>query len=243
MIDGKKILAIIPCRRGSKAIIGKNFMPLCGKPLFSWSVDASLASEYIDWTLISSNCPMIQRETLRLYPNRDRLRFVQRPDEISGDFSPSEEALEHGVEFAEKVLNFQCNYVVMLQPTSPLRPDRLIDKCIEQIIDEHADSLMTVSTHTPFFVKKETSGQLKWFYDYKNRPMRQQLSENDMFFHDDGSIYLVKRKILLSEKCRLWGTISLYINDPKSSLQIDTLDDFVILENIMKLKYSRTGLE
>jgi len=180
MINNKKILSVITARGDSKGIKNKNVRELMGKPLFMWSVLASLNSKYIDMTAVSSNCskvhkilnkftePMINRrvdEHMRKEAYSDTIPFyVQRPEEISGDLSINEEALIHAVNFYKDRDKKEFDIILNLQPTSPVRLNSLIDKSIEAYINGEHDSLLTASEVTPFLWQK-----IKGKWDYIDR--------------------------------------------------------------------------
>lgn len=238
----KKILSVITARAGSKGIINKNTKILAGKPLFLWSVIASQQSEYINLTIVSSNCSIVKEE-LEKYNNfvsdafdfaplfKNQAIFLQRPEEISGDLSKNEEALIHAYEYCKNELDFDCDIIVNLQPTSPIRNRKLIDACIKKFIRDKADSLFTVSKHTPFFFRiKNKKVIADW--DILNRPMRQKIKE--FLWHDDGSVYTMKKELLLNTNCRLGGKMSIFETDKYQSLQIDTIEDFKIIEKMVE---------
>jgi len=239
MINNKKILSVITARANS-SYVGKNYKELHGKPLFMWSVEQSLKSKYIDLTVVSSNCPFVREiisDNIDLLILKDFI-FVLRPDELATVISKNEDALIHAYYYCKYKLNFCADLIVNLQPTSPIREKQLIDNCIEYKQQQKADSLCTVSAHTPFFIKKN-QGKLEWTYDYKNRPMRQELSDDDMFYHDDGCVYVMDASMLLETKCRLGNDICVFHNSPVASLQIDTPLDFNIIESIMNQNEQR----
>jgi N-acylneuraminate cytidylyltransferase len=253
-IQDKKILSVVTARGGSKGIPNKNLRYLGPYPLFAYSVFASLESQYVDLTVVSSDSAHIERLTLDMMTKQinnygildDKvpgfessgyfvgwLEFVHRPDEISGDLSKNEEALIHACEYCKKNFDFEADIILNLQPTSPIRNDRLADQCIEKMVKENADSLFTASSHTPFFFRRK-DGQVVADWDIKNRKMRQELSPEELFFHDNGSIYLTKKELLFVEKCRLGGRIVMVETDKYQSLQIDEESDFAIVEKIVE---------
>ena len=238
----KKILSVITARAGSKGIINKNTKILAGKPLFLWSVLASQQSEYINLTIVSSNCSIVKEE-LEKYNNfvsdafdfapvfKNQAIFLQRPEEISGDLSKNEEALIHAYEYCKNELDFDADIIVNLQPTSPIRNKKLIDACIKKFINDKADSLFTGSKHTPFFFRiKNKKVIADW--DIFNRPMRQKIKE--FLWHDDGSVYIMKKELLLNTNCRLGGKMSIFETDKYQSLQIDTIEDFNIIDKLVE---------
>ena len=261
MINNKKILSVITARKGSKGIKNKNIKELMGKPLFMWSVLASLDSKYVDKTVISSDSELIEEiyiENIRRDKKWKKVSFVKRPKEISGDLSINEEALIHAYNWMKEIEDTDYSIVYNLQPTSPVRLNRILDKSIEEYVDGEYDSLLTVLEMTPFFWQKIKG---KWEYIDRNfswgyveksyqpskqyqfiksfdgcceRKMRQQIYESKMLFHDCGNLYGVDTKVLLSTNCRIGKNPIVFPVDKLNSLQIDTEFDFKLIENMIK---------
>lgn len=242
MINNKRILSVITARGGSKGVPLKNVKPLLDKPLFLWSVLASLESNYIDMTVVSSNCPEVYKkfhefneEINYKYSDNNKLKFIQRPEELSTDTSINEEALIHSVYWIRDIFKLEFDVVINLQPTSPCRLSGLLDHCIEEHDRNGYDSLFTASKHTPFFWQKKDG---KWHYlgeDCCKRKMRQEISEEEFVFHDNGNIYIVNSKILLDKKCRIGYNHGIVETTGVNSLQIDTEFDFKLIGNMAKV--------
>jgi N-acylneuraminate cytidylyltransferase len=163
-----------------------------------------------------------------------RLRLIIRPEEISKPTSKNEEALLHGIEEFFKEHGFEPDIVINLQPTSPIRRKGQIDFCLQEMCNANKISLMTVSKHTPFFVRMNQDSSVTWFYDPKNRPMREFLQDHEFLWHDDGCIYIMTTKLLKETNCRLNENPCIFENDPYCSLQIDTEMDFLIAQTVRK---------
>jgi CMP-N,N'-diacetyllegionaminic acid synthase len=261
MLGDKNILCVVTARGGSVGLPGKNYRKFVLKPLFIWSVLAALQSKYIDLVIVSSNCPHVEKDCkefkewfshckrtkisinpfddkfsnfeLSVGNARNNVKFLKRPEEFATAVSKNEDALIHALDYcSEKGIDFDI--VMNLQPTSPIRQKTLIDSALEEMINGGYDSALTVSEHTPFFIKKNTDNSLEWFYDPKNRPMRQEILPSEMMLHDDGCLYIVKTDILLKNHCRIGKNPFIKINDSFSSYQIDTEQDFLIVEKIKK---------
>ena len=251
MINDKKILAIVTARSNSQGLKGKNYKKLLGSPLFTWSVMSAIRSNYVDAVIISSNCEHIKEISLQLIDEINdesdtrfnnlikckKVYFLQRPDEYATAISKNEDALIHAYNYAKENLEIDADIIINLQPTSPIRDtkdDVLIDKCLQKMENEKADSLFTVSVHTPFFVHEENG---KYVMNdrtlLKNRPMRQELNSCDFFLHDCGSLYLTNTDVLLESNNRIGPNFTVYPLDEKRSLQIDTGLDFSIIEQTM----------
>jgi len=246
MIKNKKILCVVTARAGSKGIPMKNVRKLLGKPLFMWSILASLESKYIDKTVISSNCDNVFKEycnfykeaddKLKDYFNQDKIQFIHRPDEISGDLSKNEDALIHVLNWEKSRIQNEYDFVVNLQPTSPCRLEGLLDKCIKKYYDGGYDSLLIGTKNTPFIWQK-VDGKWKYTVDKNHccdRKMRQQFNESEFIWHDNGCIYIVDTKILLDRRCRIGDNPYIYETSGINNIQIDTEFDFKLIENMAK---------
>jgi len=144
MSKNKKILAIIPARGGSKRLPGKNTLELAGKAMISWTIEAALNSEYIGTTIITSD-----NDTVLRIGKEYKTMAIQRPKELSGDTSSSIDAVIHAL----KQVSEEYDYVVLLQPTSPLRTAKHIDEAILLLNEKNADAIISVSemNHSPLW--------------------------------------------------------------------------------------------
>jgi len=240
MIAGHKILSVVTARANSQGIKGKNIRNLCNLPLVNWSVLASLASDYVDLTVISSNCPLVKDATANL--RGKTVQWLHRPDHYATPISKNEEALIHAYHHSVRYFDFEPDIIINLQPTSPIRNNNLIDKCIGEYVYYHfqedykADSLITVSKHTPFFWKTEDK-KPSAMWDVKNRKMRQEYErDGELLAHDDGNLYLVEAQKLLESNCRIGERPVLFYLDKLQALQIDEEIDFQLIENLLKLR-------
>jgi len=249
MINGKKILSVITARAGSKGIPLKNVRELLGKPLVKWSMEASLASKYIDLTVVSSNCEKVSEVYLKylLELNKDvrtddEFWYVSRPEKYATDTSKNEEAVIYSMEQVKFFHALEFSAVINLQPTSPCRLDGLIDKCLEEYYNGDYDSLLTATRTTPFLWRKING---KWEYtvdknDCCNRKMRQEFEESEtekdseFVFHDCGSIYITDTKIMIDTEYRIGQKPCIFTVEGINSLQIDTEFDFLLIENMAK---------
>ena len=120
MIYGNRVLAVIPARGGSKRAPRKNILPFRGKPLFLWSVIAADNSRYIDATVLSTE----DREIAQL-AKYYAVPVLDRPSELGGDTASNEDVLRHALSVFPGY-----GWIVLLQPTSPLRTTEDIDACL-----------------------------------------------------------------------------------------------------------------
>ena len=140
MINNKTILAIIPARGGSKRLPGKNIMPLGGKPLIHWTIEAALASSYVDRVIVSSDEDEILETTRRLGESIP----LPRPAELAQDETPTMPVLHHVIDTIGDIYD----YILLLQPTSPLRTAADIDNMIETGLAKKADYIVSINEET-----------------------------------------------------------------------------------------------
>lgn len=226
-------VAIIPARGGSKGVRRKNVRPLCGEPLVAHSIRHALQSSQVDETYVTTDDDEIAEVSLAA-----GARIIKRPPELSGDRASSESAIIHAMDEIEKERGAALELVAFLQCTSPIRRPEDIDRAIELLKTESADSLLSVvETHRFFW--SESDGQMQSLnYDYRNRRRRQDFENSYM---ENGSLYVFRADGMRAARNRLFGKIVPYIMSPDSAFEIDDELDFVILEAIMKHEHNVKG--
>ena len=220
-----KYVAIIPARGGSKGVPKKNIKKFLDKPLLEHSIEYAKNCDYIDQIILTTDDLKIKK-----IGEKYNITIVDRPSKISGDTATTESAIKHIIE----TINFSENTVfVLLQPTSPLRPKKSLEKMIELFNKNQYDSLLTISPIHPLTWKIE-SNNLNCMYNYKNRPRRQDFKKNDLIYDENGSVYLFTLSLFKKENNRLGGNIGYFVFEEEYGKQIDTELDFKILESIGK---------
>lgn len=235
MINGKSVLAIIPARGGSKGLPGKNLMELCGKPLIAWSIEAGLGGQYIDEVMVTSDSEEIAnvaREFGAAVP------FI-RPAELASDTATSIDAVKHVIDFYERELHKTFDYIVLLEPTSPLREKNDLDLMIEKIIlvDDEYDAIVSlgeVHTH-PSIMKKIMGNAIEPFA--KDLQMTTRRQDNDVAYFPYGVGYIVKMKTLMEEKTFYPKRTTHHLIKRYQCHEIDDIYDYLAVENIMKYEW------
>lgn len=215
-----KVVAIIPARGGSKGIPRKNLVNFSGKPLIQWSIEAALNSKYITEVVISSD----DDEILNLAQKNKGVLIIKRPLEFAQDNSKTEPVLIHVLESLKDV-NF--DYLILLQPTSPLRTSKDIDLAFEKLLNSEATSLISVCEleHHPYkSFNVDENGYLQGIINnkYPFYP-RQELPKT---FRANGSIYIIKVNEFIKNNSLLTSKTIHFEMSVDSSLDIDTMDDF-----------------
>lgn len=225
---GKKVIAIIPARAGSKGIHNKNIIDFCGKPLIAWSIEQAVQSKYIEDVYVSTDGEEIA-ETSKKYG----AEIIWRPSDLALDTASSESALIHAISVIKK--KREINAAVFLQATSPIRLSEDIDNAVGMFFDSSYDSLFSMSVLEDYCIWKKTDNELHSFtYDYQKRGRRQ---EREPFFLENGSLYIFKPEILMTCKNRLGGKIGMYEMPFDRSYEIDSMDDIELCSYFMKKYY------
>ena len=223
MIKGKSILAIIPARGGSKRLPGKNTLPINGKPLIYWTVKAALESHYIDKVIISSDDLDIKKLSLNY-----GVDFINRPKELSSDDSTTISVVFHVIEQLDKKYDF----IILLQPTSPLRNYLDIDKAIRLLDEKQSDAVISVCElgHPLLFSNTlPLDGSMEKFITDEMKNKRTQ--DFPTFYKINGAIYLCCIDRLVKEKTFfIKDNIFSYIMNKERSIDIDDKFDFKLAE-------------
>ncbi len=221
----KSFLAIVPARGGSKRLPRKNLLDLNGKPLIAWSIESGLKSEYIDKVIVSSD-----DDEILSVSKKYKSDTIVRPSELASDTATTFDAIKHAIDNTEKY-----DYVVLLQPTSPLRSDKHIDSAIELLFEKKADSVVSVCEmeHSPLWAN--TLPNNKSMDSFIRDAIREKRSQDlDKYYRLNGAIYLCKVDRLLKEKSMfVRDNIYAYVMGKDVSVDIDERIDFDWAEFLM----------
>lgn len=220
-----KICAVIPARGGSKGVPNKNIRQVAGKPLIVWTIQQALDAHSVDRVVVSTDSPEIAKIAIAAGAEVPGLR----PPDLAGDAVQTEPVLIHAVE--QWCRDDRPDLVLLLQPTSPIRKKGAIDRSVDALWAQGADSLLSVCADHAFFWKDPEKPSA--LYDFENRPRRQEIPPEDIRYRETGSIYLTKIETLLGDGNRLGGKIALFEMDEIESWEIDTEVDLLVIEALL----------
>jgi len=218
-------LAVIPARGGSKGIPRKNIKELAGKPLIAWTIEEAKKSKYITRLVLSSE----DEEIIEVAKKHGcEVPFI-RPIELAADDTSGVELVLHAIG--------QCpgyDYVVLLQPTSPLRSVEDIDGAIERLLEEDSEFCVSVaeSQESPYWMYKLNDNQLQSLLENESITTRRQ--DLPVVYSLNGAVYIAKIEAFLKEKSFLTSRTLGYVMNNEHSYDIDNQIDFLICEIIKK---------
>lgn len=219
------VLALIPARGGSKGLPGKNIRLFGGKPLIAWSIDAARASSYVTRVVVSSDDEAI----LAAARSHGAETPFQRPRSLAEDDTPSIDVVMHALDEIGG-----CDWVVLLQPTSPLRVTADIDAAIEQCLKSAVPACVSVceAPTSPWWMFQiGEQGEMRSFLPTEQRPTRRQ--DLPDLYALNGAVYVARVDWLRRSRQFVTEQTVAYVMPPERSVDIDSLFDFELAECLL----------
>ncbi len=217
MIKNKKILAIIPARGGSKGIPQKNIIDFLGKPMIAYSIEAARQARYVDRVVVSSDSAEILSVA-----EKYGAEIVKRPDELAQDTSKIDDAIKHVLETLEESDGYSPDFIVLLQPTSPLRMAETIDKAVAAFSEnpDNFDSLI------PLYPVSGKIGVIKdGVYKKLQGEPGEQRQELANYYKECGTIFIFKSDVINAGKFYGDRIYPFIVECEAEAVDIDNFDD------------------
>jgi N-acylneuraminate cytidylyltransferase len=229
-----KSVGIIPLRKGSKGIPGKNKKKLLGRRLYQWCLGEAIFSK-LDEVYVFTDDKDIIKQIEQEYHWSPKVKVIERSEENANDTASTESAM---FEFADKI-NWDFDQICLLQATSPLTTRVDINNVLDKISIEGFDSALTV-VNTKRFIWNSKAESVN--YDFKNRPRRQDF---DGLRIENGAVYVSKKEQFIDSKNRLGGKIGLVEMSEETLTEIDEPSDFLIIEKLLlnRLQQFKCGMK
>jgi len=219
--------AVIPARGGSKSIPHKNERLLGGRPLIVHTIENARYSRFVQRVIGSTDDAEIAKISREF-----GAEVIWRPSKISGDTASSESALLHALEHLCLTEGYEPSVLIFLQCTSPLTLPEDIDGTIQALLDEGADSSLSVTPFHYFLWRQDESGDAVGINHDKAVRLRRQ--DRDTQYLETGAIYVMRTQGFLQAKHRFFGKTAMYVMPPERCLEIDEPVDFQIAEILMQ---------
>lgn len=224
------VLGIITARGGSKGIPRKNIKNLHNKPLICYTIEAVNKSKLLTRCIVSTD----DKEIAEISKNCGGDVPFMRPDKLAQDESTSIEVVQHVVSELKKQ-NEEYDYIMILQPTSPLRSSGDIDNCIKLVKESGADSVMSMVEITDFSlkkIKKIVNNKIEPFFEEEGATSARRQDQIPAYKRN-ASIYLTKTNLIMHGD--LFGENSIsYVMPEERSVDINKITDFALAEFWLK---------
>ena len=221
-----KILAIIPARGGSKGIPRKNIKPLAGKPLIAWTIEPALKAQGIDRVIVST-----EDEKIALVAKKFGAEIpFMRPLALAQDDTPGIAPVLHAIEQLP-----DYDWVLLLQPTSPLRSVEDIEGIIQFCRDEAAPSAVSVTQagkHPFWMYQRDDQNRLKPLIP--NRPEITRRQDLPAAYALNGALYLARTDWLIQNQGFIGSETLGYVMPEERSLDLDTALDWRVTDLLMR---------
>ena len=224
------VLAIIPARGGSKGIINKNIRVFGGKPLLAHTIDAAKKSRYVTRIVVSTESEAIA-DVARKYGAE--VPFL-RPMELAGDKAKATDAVYHLLVTMEEESGYRPDYVVLLQPTSPLRESADIDGALTLLFKRKDSAVVSVCRTEQLLFTKNKKEVLELVSDesFLKSGNRQELP--DTYKLDGSMVYAIKTSVFLKKRTFIPKGVIAFEIPRWRAVDIDEPQDFLVGELIFR---------
>lgn len=218
-----KTIAFIPVRGGSKSIPLKNIKLLCGKPLVCWNIEALERCSLVDKIIVATDSEQIEEVVLSKHYHK--VTIYHRLAENACDTASTESVM---LEYIDRECLSNDTIFMLVQATSPLTETCHFSEALDLYAKGIYDSMLTCVRNYRFFWNDDGTSKN---YNYMYRPRRQNFSGELM---ENGAFYINTVGNILRNGNRLGGKIGIYEMPEYTATEIDELDDWIILENLMR---------
>lgn len=225
------ILALIPARGGSKGIPHKNIAQIGGKPLIAWTILAAQRAGVLDRVVVSTDDSAIAQVA---QDYQAEVPFL-RPPELALDDTPGMLPILHAIRWLEEHQNYKPDFVMCLQPTSPLRNAKDIEAAVRLMDEKSADGVVSVAPvkqHPGWMKLVDADGRMSDYLSANEIAARRQ--DLLALYALNGAIYITRRGILLEKETWYTPATYAYKMPPERSVDIDSPWDLFLADMILR---------
>lgn len=228
-----KILAYIPARAGSKRIPNKNIKDFLGKPLISYAIEQAQSCDFIDRVMVDTDSPEIAKIAKKFGAKVPWLR----PKKLAGDKAKVIDSILYNLRRLKEQENYEPDYVMILQATSPLREKKDIEDCWQMMQKTKASTILTVCSTHPRFYHLGAGNRLILINGSEKKSTNIQAWQPG-YVLNGCFVYIIKTSTLLKEKVVITKNTKAVICPRWRSVDLDALDDWALAEYLYKNKES-----
>ncbi len=221
------ILGVILARKGSKGIKNKNRLKLGKENLVEISIKNAKKSKLLNKIIFSTDDKILKKRAISMGISAP----FNRPKKLSDDKATSFSVLRHAITWLEKNQNWKTDIVVLLQPTTPFRTGKLIDKVIKKLINENSDAALTItdSDYPAYWMLKKKKRTHKINFLFKKGYKFTRRQDTPKCYKPAGMVYAIKKKFLFKLKGMLpqGNTVGVYVK-PDLAINIDNFDQYLL---------------
>lgn len=214
-MNKRKTLGVIPARGGSKGVPRKNIRLVAGRPLIAYTLDAARGSRLLTRHIVSTD-----DEEIATVAQREGASVLMRPPELAEDGTPMVPVVKHAL-MSMKPTEGGYDFVVVLQPTTPLRTAEDIDTALRILCETGADSVISVyqvADHHPARMYRLIEGRL---VPYEAEPAQRLRQTLPPVYHRNGAIYACRTSLLFEQETLIGSDVRPYIMPRERSINID----------------------
>ena len=231
MTAKNKMLAYIPARAGSKRIPNKNIRNFLDKPLIAYAIEQARACNFIDRVMVDTDSPQIAKIAREFGAEALWLR----PKKLAQDQSKVVDSVLYSLRRLKEKENYQPDYVVILQATSPLRDQKDIEDCWQMMQKTRADTILTVCPTHPRFYHLGAGNKLILVNGSEKKSSNIQ-AWRPGYILNGCFVYIIKTSALLKERMIITKNTKAVICPRWRSIDLDTFEDWALAEYLYKNK-------
>ena len=228
------VTGIIPARGGSKRLKDKNILPLCGKPLMAYTIEAALQAESLDRVIVSTDSEQIAEVATTW-----GAEVVRRPAELATATAPIDEALRHVISYLADTEGYQTGIAVLMQANIPIRAEDVIDQAVAKLIETGAETVATgyEINQRPEWMKRLNDGRAVPYMPPSELYRTQDLEKLYLL---DGAVTAVRVDTLMRTRgdtrvhAYMGQDIRLVLQDRIYAVEVDSPDDLWLAECLLR---------
>jgi len=224
------VLYLVLARGGSKGVPNKNLALVGRRPLLAWSLLAAKGVRHHGRVLVSTD----SQEVVSVAREFGAETPFMRPLHLASDTASSLDAAVHCIDWLKEHERYEPDFLVLLQPTSPLRTSLDIDLAIELALEKNAKAVVSVAAagcHPYWMRTLNDQGKLENLASTAPATGRRQ--DLPVMYGFNGAVYVIKPQVLMDERTWYPEPTYAYVMPPNRSLDVDTPWDLHVADLIL----------